>query len=147
MFFDDKKSFSGEPSEISELLRKWKPAECKSEKDFEFSLYDFLHKKLEDTQITKQYARGRIHADIAIADKTIIELKTNLDSTGKYQRLIGQLAEYETWEGSVFIILTGETDKNLLKSLKSYIEKLNEKFSSKAWTFFDATEKFFLIEK
>jgi hypothetical protein len=96
MFFSNEhKPDIGNPADLRDLIGKWKPRSCKSEKDYENSLYEFLHKELGDTQITKQYARGRIRADIVISEKVIIELKTNLDSTGKYQRLIGQLAAYE----------------------------------------------------
>lgn len=78
---------------IVSLLEKWEPEGCKTEKDFEKSLYTYLHTELGDVQITKQFAHGRIRADLAVGDKVIIELKNNLDSTAKYQRLVGQIAE------------------------------------------------------
>ena len=112
---------------VTDLINRWKPRGCKTEKDFELSLYDFLHKELGETQITKQFARGRIRADLVVAEKVIVELKTNLDSTGKFQRLIGQLAAYEEWDGSVIVLLTGTTDQNLLKELKLHTDKLNSK--------------------
>ena len=58
-----------------------------------------------------------------IGDKVIVELKHNLDTTGKYQRLIGQISEYKEWDGRVIILLTGETDINLRKQLDSFIKK------------------------
>ena len=45
---------------ILQLITEWKPVNCTTEKAYEKSLYSFLHEKLEDIQITKQYARGRI---------------------------------------------------------------------------------------
>ncbi len=108
---------------VEDIIKDWKPGDCRTEKDYEKSLYTFLHKRLEDIQITKQYAKGRIHADLVVGDKIIIELKNNLDTTSKYQRLIGQLAEYKDWEGKVILVLAGETDPNLRKQLKKYVEK------------------------
>ncbi|MGH7952280.1 MAG: hypothetical protein ACREFE_10225 [Limisphaerales bacterium] len=145
--FDDKPDYLEDASSFQMLIEKWKPRGCKTEKDFELSLYKFLHKALEDVQITKQYARGRIRADLVVAGKFIIELKINLDTTSKYQRLIGQLAAYESWEGLVIILLTGITDKNLFKELKTHIEKNNEVIAGSLATFFGADAKFLLIEK
>lgn len=112
-----------EVSAVVSLLDRWRPRNCKSEKDYENSLYKYLHAELGDIQITKQYAKGRIRADLVIGTKIIVELKYNLDTTAKYQRLIGQLVDYKEWEGSVVILLTGETDPNLRKQLNEYIEK------------------------
>jgi hypothetical protein len=108
---------------IVTLLDKWKPRGCSTERDFEKSLYDLLHSELGDIQVTKQYARGRIRADLVIGDKVIVELKHNLNSTAKYQRLVGQLAEYKEWDGQIVLLLTGKTDQNLRKQLDSYLKK------------------------
>ncbi len=65
----------GDPAKIIiPLIKEWKPINCKNEKSYEKSLYNFLHEKLEDIQITKQFARGRIHADLVVGDKIIIEI-------------------------------------------------------------------------
>jgi len=86
-------------------------------------LYSFLHKRLEDIQITKQYARGRIRADLLVGDKVIVEIKNNFNTTTKHQRLIGQITEYKEWEGEIIIVLMGKTDPNLRKELENYAEK------------------------
>ncbi len=110
---------------VKNLIRDWKPRGCKSEKDFENFLYEYLHDKLESIQVTKQYAKGRVKADLVVGESIIIELKTNLDTTAKYQRLIGQLTEYSrSWEGTVILLLTGKTEKNLRKKLVTDIESL-----------------------
>ncbi len=108
---------------VEDIVKDWKPVNCTTEKAYEKSLYAFFHKRLEDIQITKQYAKGRIHADLVVGDRVIIELKNNLNTTAKYQRLIGQLSEYKEWEGEIVLILTGETDPNIRKQLNKYIEK------------------------
>ena len=110
---------------VSNCIKRWKPSKCTSEKDFEKSLYDFLHDELGDMQITKQYAKGRIRADLAVGDKVILELKFNLDTTAKYQRLIGQINDYKDWGGGVIIVLTGTTDKNLRKKLDKDIRSFS----------------------
>lgn len=116
---------------VSGYLKKWRPRKCTSEKDFERSLYDFLHNQLGDMQVTKQYAKGRIHADLAVGDKLILELKFNLDTTAKYQRLIGQVNDYKEWGGGVIIVLTGTTDKNLRKQLDKDVRSLTRDASTK----------------
>jgi len=107
---------------VTSLMDKWRPRGCKTEKDFENSLYKFLHEHLDTIQITKQYARGRIRADLVVGDDVIVELKHNLNTTAKYQRLTGQLIEYKEWKGQIVILLTGEVDPNLRKQLKGFIE-------------------------
>jgi hypothetical protein len=108
---------------IVTLLEAWKPKGCSTEGDFEKSLYVFLHSELGDIQVSKQYARGRIRADLMIGDRVILELKHNLDSTAKYHRLVGQLADYKEWKGQIVVLLTGKTDPNLRKQLDSYLKK------------------------
>jgi hypothetical protein len=103
---------------IKKLIAKWNIEDCKSEKDFENSLYKSLHKELSDVQITKQYAVGRVKADILVGEDIIIELKLNLSKRDQFQRLIGQLEEYKKWKGRVILLLIGETEPNFRKQLK-----------------------------
>ncbi len=107
---------------IGSLINKWDPVDCKTEKAYEKSLYNFLHEELEDIQVTRQYVTGRIRADLVVGDKVIIELKNNLDTTSKYQRLIGQLTNYRDWDGSVLLVLMGTTESNLRKQLDQYLD-------------------------
>jgi hypothetical protein len=125
MGFLDKLKFNlwDDVGAVTTLIGNWQPESCKSEKDFENSLYKFLHAELGDTQITKQFAQGRIRADLAIGTKVIVELKFNLNTTTKYQRLIGQLDSYKGWEGRVIVLLVGETEPNLFKELVAWTKK------------------------
>lgn len=116
---------------LTSLFSKWCPRNCKTEKDYENSLYFFLHKELEDHQITKQYGKGRFRADLVIDDRLIIEIKYNLSTSSKYQRLLGQLAEYKDWDGRIVLLLIGKTDPNLRKQLTSYLKK--EGFCDSIW--------------
>jgi hypothetical protein len=125
---------------IIKLIDEWHPKKCNSEKDFEKSLYNFLHNKLTNIQITKQYALGRIKADIVVDNNIIIEIKFNLNSRNNYQRLIGQLIEYKQWEGTVIVLLIGKTDQNFIKDLKIFIQREGNTTSLEP-------EKFVLYEK
>jgi len=118
-FFD-----SGEM--IASLIEQWHPRKCNTEKDYEKSLYRFLHNKLEDIQVTKQFARGRIRADLVVGDNVIVELKNNLKTTARYQRLVGQITVYKEWDGQIIIVLVGETDPNLYKEVMKHAESHND---------------------
>jgi len=107
---------------VKSLIARWQPQGCKSEKDYENSLYDFLHRELPDIQVTKQYQKGRVRTDLLVSDRVIVELKIHLRSKANYQRLLGQLAELKQWPGSIIVLLIGDTDPNLSKSLRAYVE-------------------------
>ena len=123
----DKLKFSlwDSPGTVVELLEKWRPRNCKNEKDFELSLQNFLDGQLEGVPIVRQYAIGRAKADLMIGKRVVVEMKHKFDSTGKYQRLVGQLTEYEKWDGHIVVILTGESDRELVKDLKSFLDRMN----------------------
>ncbi len=114
---------------VVSLIQRWKPENCKIEKDYEKSLYEYLHKEFDTIQVTKQYAKGRIKADIVIGGEKgiIIEIKRNLTTRAEYQRLIGQLVEYKEWAGSVIVLLTGSIDLNFKKQLDEFAETENKK--------------------
>lgn len=129
---------------VVSLIHKWKPDRCKTEKDYERSLYDYLHQQFGDLQVTKQHAQGRIRADLCVAGKVIVELKNDLDTTGKYQRLVGQLAEYKQWDGRVVVLLTGTTDPNLRKQLDRY---LSDEGLSGGYTLMDLAARVTVVQK
>lgn len=116
---------------VTAALERWRPRKCTSEKDYERSLYEYLHKTFPDLQITKQFSRGRVKADLAVENRVIVEIKYNLDSTSKYQRLLGQIADYKEWDGKCIILLAGETEPNLLKELRRYL--VRERLSADLW--------------
>lgn len=124
---------------VASVIEKWRPESCSTEWEFERSLYIFLHERFTELQVTKQFASGRIRADIAVEDKIIIELKNNLDTTSKYHRLVGQLESYKNWNGSVFVVLCGRTDRNLFKELKRRMKNMNNGYSME--------ERYWLFEK
>ncbi len=96
---------------VVDLIKKWVPGKCNTEKDHENSLYTYLHSELGSVQITKQFGHGRIKADLAVGEKVLLELKHNLDSTAKLQRLIGQPEGYRELDRTVVVLLTAQPPK------------------------------------
>ena len=130
MAFMDKVWFSyNEVIFVTELLEKWAPVNCKREKDFEVSLFSFLHERLPNFQITKQFGIGRTKADLVLEKRLAVEMKHNLDTTGKYQRLVGQLMDYNDWNGCVIVVLTGRNDQELVKRLRDFAEKQSNRLT------------------
>ncbi len=112
---------------MADLIALWSPKNCKSEKDYEKSLYTFLHEELGNVQVTKQFSKGRMKADIVVGDEVIWELKHDLDTTAKLQRLVGQqLRTYKEWDGPVIVLLTGTTEPNIRKQLARLIRELSD---------------------
>lgn len=113
---------------VMDIINKWKPGKCKTEKDYEKSLYNFLEKQLPDIEIVKQFGIGRTKVDIAVARKVFIEIKYNLNSTSKLQRLIGQLSLYKKEKDEdLIILLCGDFDKNMMMQLEREVEEQNRK--------------------
>lgn len=138
--FDKLKFAWDDVGAISSAIDEWSPKGCRTEKDFEKDLYAFLHDTLPGIQVTKQHSRGRFAADIVVGERVIVEMKLNLDSTSKLQRLFGQLDLYAKWEGRVVVLLLGETEPNLRKELKARLAEMNEH----DW---DVDDRFTLVEK
>lgn len=112
--------------QVIDIVNKWSPKKYRTEKEYENSLYNVLHESFKEVQVTKQFSIGRIKADIVVGGHVLIELKNNLNSRGKYQRLLGQLEEYRDWDNYILLVLCGETDSNLKKELFKYI---NDRFA------------------
>jgi len=114
---------------VEGLIKEWKPKGCETEKDFEKSLYNYLEKRLEGKEITKQHGVGRSKVDIAVGKKVFIELKKDLKATGQLQRLIGQIEIYEKDLKNIIVVLCGEVDKNLLRQLVDGTKKYDGDFT------------------
>jgi len=108
---------------VANLINAWNVSGCSSEKECENSLYTFLHEKLPDIQVVQQYGRGRSQVDLMIDDKVMVELKYMLESTSEFQRLVGQLIDYKTWDKQIIIVLVGATEPSLLKQLRSIVKR------------------------
>lgn len=102
---------------VAEEIESWRPRGCTRETEYRDSLY----RKLEDafrTPPTKEYGHGRVRADIAFERKIGIEIKKDLDSPTKLQRLKGQIQDMaKTFDKSV-VVVVGDAPKDLLKDLR-----------------------------
>ena len=121
---------------VSRLIENWQPIQFSSEREAEDSLYEYLHNQFEHIQVTRQYGRGRATVDLVIGDRVMLELKHNFGTTSESQRLKGQLMEYKSWKMAIIVVLTGDTDMNLLKDLKTFVER-----ELSGGTFFDDAVK------
>ena len=128
---------------VTDIIKRWRPGKCKTEKEYEKSLYTFLEKQLPDIEITKQFGIGRTKVDIAVGRKVFIEIKYKLNSTSKLQRLLGQLSLYKKEkEEDLIILLCGNVDKNILRQLKDEVEEYN-----RTMFVFDSDTVFIMLKK
>jgi hypothetical protein len=113
--------------DVVKLIDDWHPRGCKTEKDLERSLHRHLEKNLTSSEIIMQYASGRIKGDLAIDGNILIEIKDGLKSMGQLQRLFGQIELYAAqWKGSVIVLVSGSSQRDLVNTLKKKIEALKE---------------------
>jgi len=118
--------FGPTAGDVEKLIREWSPRKCKTEKDFERSLIRFLESKIKPEKIVRQFAYGRLRGDIVVDKAILVEIKHNLDSTAKLQRLLGQLEIYASeWKKDVIVVLVGEQDPNLVRQLEKTMAKYN----------------------
>lgn len=122
--------FSWDPmGKAIKIISEWQPDGCNTEKDFERSLAEELRLQMPDVSIQQQYGAARQRVDIVVGKKVAIELKKNLNTTGVYQRLIGQLEHLvEEWD-MIFIVICGVVDPDLLHALKRHAEKHNDPYT------------------
>ena len=109
---------------VKSILATWKPAAYKSEGEYEKDLYAHLHSNFDGVEVTRQFGSSRSRVDLSVGQKVFIELKKDLNSTAKLQRLLGQLELYkkEGWSDG-FLIIVGEADKNLLSQAEEGLKR------------------------
>jgi hypothetical protein len=124
--------FGFDPSgSVMSALKKWSPKEYKSEGEYEKDLYGFLNENFDGVEVTRQFGSSRSRVDLCVGRKVYIELKKDLDTTGKLQRLLGQLQLYsnEKWE-NVLLVVVGKADPNLLKQAEDAAAKFGRDLMS-----------------
>jgi len=125
--------------EVLKIIEDWTPKKLSSEAEYRDDLLSFLRKQLnqkdplgllEEHSIRKE--SGRHLADIAIDSKIGIELKYNLNTKGKVDRLFGQIDDYLKDYESMIVVLCGNTSDQQLDYLREKIRKMPSKdmFSS-----------------
>ena len=107
-----------------DLIKNWKPRDCKTHKQYQNSLYQYLTQRLKKVKVIKEYGDGRIRGDIALDRKLMVEIKVNFDTTAEFQRTVGQIEGYLENDWSVIVVICGRRDKNLVSQLKEKYEDL-----------------------
>jgi hypothetical protein len=109
---------------VMNVLERWKPGPLRREEEFEESLLTFLARELPDVEIEKCRDNDMgIRADIVIGDSLILDVKSNIDSVTKYQEVLEKLSALNDWAGAVIVLLTGRTDTEVAKSIKSQMKR------------------------
>ena len=116
---------------INSLVEKWKPGRCPSEKDYERSLAAYLDDRLPGVKFVSQYGFERARVDIVVGsfNRVAIELKKDLNTTAKMQRLIGQLHLYAKKFSYVVLVICGENHKDLVQEIRDYCVRLEPQFA------------------
>lgn len=70
-------------------------------------MYKYLCDNTKDIEVVRQYGSSRVRVDLCVGRKVFIEIKKDLNSTSKLQRLLGQLEPYnkEKWENMIIILI------------------------------------------
>ncbi len=110
---------------VAELIKAWQPLNCRTEKDYEDSLYSHLRNALPGIVVTPQYAFGRARTDLVVGDKVAIEIKLNLQDTSEFHRLLGQILQFKKWKGRFLVLLIGSSDPHLRDELQKQIGEMD----------------------
>lgn len=120
-------------SDVVRATENWKPQKCTSEAQYRDDLLSYLRKNLKrDTllggeKISIRKESGRHLADIGIENDVGIELKYNLNTKAKVDRLFGQIDDYLKGYNSVVIVLCGKTSDDHLDYLEEKVIKMPSK--------------------
>src|SRR5205807_1477767 len=108
--------FRYEPGKtVKKLVEEWPVSACQTEAEYEKQLASFLKTKFGKTpKVRRQQGAGSTRCDIQVGKEVALELKTNLDSTSKLQRLIGQIELYKKESSAeLVIVLIGQSRDDL----------------------------------
>ncbi len=114
------------------VIDEWIPNKHKNELEYRNELLQFLRSKMNEgnnlfsieQEIVIKKEDGRGLCDIAIENEVGIELKKDLNSKSKVDRLIGQVNYYKKHYKDIIIVLVGVTDPNALDYLKEQLRSI-----------------------
>ena len=123
---------------IIDLIKTWKPRNCKSETDYTKSLKAFLDRELTpvDIYVGKESGLDSSRLDLVVGKKKpyrefAIELKRDLNKSPNFDRLKGQIHTYIVGKFKhIIILLIGKTEPKLETELKKYNKDMLACFSS-----------------
>ena len=120
--------------DVSKVVSSWKPKKKHTrETHYRDDLVAYLRTELNKPspwdfgpgrkyKIQKESGRGL--ADIAVDDNVGIELKYNMNTKAKVDRLFGQIEDYIKSYSDMIIVLCGQTDEDRIDYLESKIGSL-----------------------
>jgi len=118
--------------QVLEIIEEWSPKKLPSEAKYRDDLLKLLREELnrddplgfsEEHSIRKE--SGRHLADIGIDGKIGIELKYNLNTKSKVDRLFGQIDDYLKGYDSMILVLCGKTSLEHLDYLREKVRKMS----------------------
>ena len=118
--------------DVVKAVEKWSPKTLPSEAKYRDDLLAYLRKNLgkedmlgfsEKLSIRKE--SGRHLADIGINNQVGVELKYNLNTKAKVDRLFGQIDDYLKGYASMVIVLCGKTSEDQLDYLEEKVRKMS----------------------
>jgi len=113
--------------DVVEAINRWKPSRCVKENDYRDSLEKYLRQELNrsdsysffpEPKITIRKEAGRGLCDLEINRKLGIEIKKDLNTKSKVDRLCGQMNNYEREYKYIIVVLVGKTSENHLEHLR-----------------------------
>jgi len=122
------------------LVNKWNPKKkYLKESDYRDDLLNYLRDNINRPDPLGLYGThsirkesGRHLADIGIDGQIGIELKINLDTKSKADRLYGQIDDYLKGYSKVIVVLCGDSSEEQLDYIKEKVRKMpKDLFASK----------------
>lgn len=110
---------------ISNAIRNWSPDILANEKAYESALFHHLQAMFGELSFSRQFAIGNAIADIAVERELLIEIKNKLDSKSKYDRLVGQLVEYEACDKPLIVVICGVSHNQYVEGIRKALERLS----------------------
>lgn len=124
---------------VAKLIKQWRPAKLKTEKQYQKSLEDFLRKCNPDAKIEREYRHAGTTTDVYVEYTTfagrvfgttlevLIEMKRNLLKKAEYDRLVGQIEGLRPGENRVIVVLCGATDQRFRDRLiEHYADQISD---------------------
>jgi|Deesub1362B_J571_1020462.scaffolds.fasta_scaffold03257_3 hypothetical protein len=123
---------------VLSLLEDWQPLQCRTKEDYRESLYDNLRAHLPDNAtVTSGDLAGPLRVDLLIDGEVAVDFSFDLNAKPKLRKLLERIRRYRTWEGSVILVLIGDTDPSLKEDLRSHLKAMNNAMFP----------RFFIVEK
>ncbi len=122
--------------DVLRAVKRWKPdQEYKKETEYSKDIEAYLRDKLNDeywgTSARISCENGRGLCDVTVNEKLAgIELKKDLNSKAKIDRLVGQVHRYTKEYKGVIIVLVGKTKANSLDDLKTQLKSFSYDWDS-----------------